>query len=245
MYTQGGRQINSNDYWEDNYVFNYTKAIEVMDKDGVEHYLAPRYQMCPVSYQMYVGNLQGSQLAPNGTMCLKWLDTDKEKEIGVGVSWPYEKLSPFECLISETFGRESGLKKGDQFVISVYWGPIWPILAHQYNEEAQVQGWPTMAYTPGRTTINCNVKDLFSKTYGKMPESMADQQIILEFEYFISTIAQTTEFDPAVVDEATALQFEKWMLSIPDLSYQYAGMIIANLPSPRYETYENSNFDEI
>jgi len=35
------------------------------------------------------------------------------------------------------------------------------------------------------------------------------------------------------------------MLTTPDLSYQYANMILANMPSPRYKVYENSNFEDI
>ena len=33
-------------------------------------------------------------------MCFKWIDTEQEKEINVGVSWPYDKLEPNECLVS-------------------------------------------------------------------------------------------------------------------------------------------------
>ena len=69
----------------------------------MEHYLSPRYQMCPYREQMNLKNTQGTQLVENGTMCLKWLDTEQEKAINVGVSWPYEKLEQYECLVSDEF----------------------------------------------------------------------------------------------------------------------------------------------
>ena len=74
-----------------------------MEEANVEHYLSPRYQMCPYREQMNLKNTQGTQLVENGTMCLKWLDTEQEKAINVGVSWPYEKLEQYECLVSDEF----------------------------------------------------------------------------------------------------------------------------------------------
>ena len=55
-------------------------------------------------------------------------------------------------------------------------------------------------------------------------------------------IANTTTFNETYVDEELAAQFSAWMLSVPDLAYQFADMIVANMPSPRYISYENSNF---
>ena len=35
------------------------------------------------------------------------------------------------------------------------------------------------------------------------------------------------------------------MLSVPDLAYQYSNMIVANMPSPRYQAYEDTDFQVI
>ena len=51
-------------------------------------------------------------MAADGTMCLKIFDTEQEKKIDVGVSWPFEKLGPDECIISEDFANV-GIKVGD------------------------------------------------------------------------------------------------------------------------------------
>lgn len=45
-------------------------------------------------------------------MCLKMIDTEKEKNIDLGVSWPYEKLEYGECIIAAAFA-ETGVKVGD------------------------------------------------------------------------------------------------------------------------------------
>ena len=61
---------------------------------------------------MQVNNTQGEQIVSNGTMCLKWIDTEQEKKINLGVSWPYEKLEPYECIVSSDL-KDNGVKKGD------------------------------------------------------------------------------------------------------------------------------------
>ena len=71
----------------------------------------------------------------------------------------------------------------------------------------------------GYTEITCTVKDVLSKTYGKMPDSLASKQIIMEYEYFMDTLANSTVFDPQCVDASTAEYFKSWMLSVPGLSY--------------------------
>ena len=45
-------------------------------------------------------------------MCLKMIDTEKEKKIDLGVSWPYEKLEYGECIIGSNFA-DNGVKVGD------------------------------------------------------------------------------------------------------------------------------------
>ena len=54
----------------------------------------------------------GTELAPNGTMCMKFFDTEQEKAIDAGVSWPYEKLEYGECIIAADYAA-NGVKVGD------------------------------------------------------------------------------------------------------------------------------------
>ena len=46
------------------------------------------------------------------TMCLKFIDSEQERKIGVGVHWPFEKLEKNECIISSNFASK-GIKVGD------------------------------------------------------------------------------------------------------------------------------------
>ena len=55
---------------------------------------------------------------------------------------------------------------------------------------------PVYPYSYALTAIKCTVVGTFSETYGKMPDHASDRQIIMEFEYFMDTVAQSTEFSP-------------------------------------------------
>lgn len=39
-------------------------------------------------------------------MCLKFIDSEKEREIYVGTSWPFDKLGPGECVIPKKFKKK-------------------------------------------------------------------------------------------------------------------------------------------
>ena len=45
-------------------------------------------------------------------MCLKFIDSEQERKIGVGVDWPFEKLEKNECIISSNFASK-GINVGD------------------------------------------------------------------------------------------------------------------------------------
>ena len=43
---------------------------------------------------------------------MKYFDTEQEAAINAGVSWPYEKLGPYEMLLADDF-KAKGLSVGD------------------------------------------------------------------------------------------------------------------------------------
>ena len=91
---------------------------------------------------MNVQDLEGNDLATNGTMCIKWLDTEQEKAIDVGVSWPYDALEQYHCLVADTFASSAGLVKGDKIIINVAWSGFWNNIRNQYNQAALEKSWP-------------------------------------------------------------------------------------------------------
>jgi len=43
IYTVGGRTSHSNNYWDDSSSLNYTQLVSVLEENGVQHNLSPRY----------------------------------------------------------------------------------------------------------------------------------------------------------------------------------------------------------
>ena len=82
-----------------------------------------------------------------------------------------------------------------------------------------------------------------------MPQKAANYQIMMEYRYYMDTLAKSTDFqmflDRTEIYQDQIDAFKNWMVSTPDLSYQYANQIISNLPDPRLEVYQNNDFDEI
>ena len=167
--------------------------------------------MCPYTNQIRVTGAQGNMLAPDGTMCLQFGDTDQEKEIGVGVSWPHEKLGPNECII---FSGGLPAQVGDKLTIRLIFNGYWNNMRIQYNKAALENSWnqfPQLNETHDEagatvgpiTVFSCTVKTIIDQTYGKMPDENAVNQILMEFEYYTDLFAYGTTFDSTLIDEQT------------------------------------------
>ena len=74
--------------------------------------------------------------------CIMTMDTEREKEIGLGTLYPYGKLAPGECIINSFWHEEYGLGIGDQVQISLYIETLENIVSLQiYNPIAEREGW--------------------------------------------------------------------------------------------------------
>ena len=60
---------------------------------------------------------------------------------------------------------------------------------------------------------------MIGETYGKMPQTDAENQIIMEYESMIDLIAQSTTFNQDFVSKELGASILAWMQSVPDLSY--------------------------
>ena len=91
---------------------------------------------------MQLTDQDGKEIAANGTMCLKMIDTDQEKKIDAGVSWPYKKLDYGECILPSDFHHS--VKVGDRVFINIVWSGFWNNVGlNAYNPVAEDQGWPS------------------------------------------------------------------------------------------------------
>ena len=54
-------------------------------------------------------------------MCVQFSDTQMEKDIQVGVGWPYEALGKNECILSSSIEEEYGVQEGDTVQLKFLW----------------------------------------------------------------------------------------------------------------------------
>ena len=108
----------------------YTQTTRFLDYAKVESYygeatynLAPRYHMC----QINVGTVFEG--------CIMAFDTDREQDIDLGVSYPFEKLNKGECLISEEWKGKGAIREGSTIPLLHNHGSFWSSLLQAYNED--------------------------------------------------------------------------------------------------------------
>ena len=104
--------------------------------------MAPRFQLSGYQDLVQFSNADGKKLAKDGAMCLKFIDTEKEKQIGLGTTWPFKKLNPHECIISNKFKKSEGVNIGESVKINLKMRNFWYTHYHYYNEIASERGWP-------------------------------------------------------------------------------------------------------
>ena len=60
-----------------------------MQDNDVEAYLSPRFQINEDYNRINFTDTSGTELAKMSTMNLKFIDTEQEKKIDLGISWPF------------------------------------------------------------------------------------------------------------------------------------------------------------
>ena len=115
---------------------NYTHAVEVMAENNVETNISPRFSFCVPGLSMKDAD-EGEPLVADGTMCVLFIDTEQEKKIDVGVSWPFEKLEPGECLISAAFQT---IEIGDKLNIAMNYTNLFINMWPQYETDTAPPG---------------------------------------------------------------------------------------------------------
>ena len=67
----------------------------------------------------------------------------------------------------------------------------------------------------------------------------------MEYEFMMQTFANNTVFNQTYINAEQSKHMTDWLRETPNLSYQYATEMVMTMPSPRYKTYENSDYQVI
>ena len=112
-------------------------------------------------------------------MCVQLLDTEREREIGLGTDYPFEPLGPGECIANAGLG----VAEGETLQITVHWHYLIWYMAYDYNvfvKDPSIPDVPTI--TDVTTTVPCVVKGVMPEPYGKYANDKDSvKQIIMEY----------------------------------------------------------------
>ena len=229
MTTRNSSFSKIDDYHIDYAFINFTKYEEIMkDKKNKDKENPFDLSSVRTYYNGY---------SPYNRLYLMLIDTDKEREIELGRSYPYKKLKKGECLVhrnliydeNKIFNLSVSL---DDFIIDT--------LLYYYND-IKIESDPGLEYIEQFTTyipFSCNIVDTFKDNYGK-ENGDDDNIVIMEQEYFYEHLAN---FIPKDILE----YFPDYPDKIKNIKGQdYGNVLIINFPKNRLNYYTEDDYDNL
>ena len=111
-----------------------------------------------------------------------YIDTDREKDIGLGSDYPFEPLGPLECIIPKKYKEGYGLTVGFPLQLKLSAGNLLKSMVAEYN---RVRGpGQQRALNPSSSTMldfSCNIKGFADNSYGKYGSDNEDETFIMEY----------------------------------------------------------------
>jgi len=127
------------------------------------------------------------------------MDTQREKEIGLGPKYPFEPLQAGECILSSGLLKYSnvGVGIGDTIHLQIKLYQLVANMAIQFNTYYKDPGLPDVLIPPNfKSDIPCVVKGIMTETYGKYEDDAQKNQITMEynelFPYVLDYLDPTT-----------------------------------------------------
>jgi len=74
------------------------------------------------------------------------MDTDREKEISLGITYPFEPLAVGECLMNENQKDVLGIQEGSTLYIEAYLNVLLNAIITDYNVVASSEGLQEASY---------------------------------------------------------------------------------------------------
>ena len=170
------------------------------------------------------------------TVDLIMLDTEREKEIGLGPEYPYDALADGECIISSEFSDK--VEIGDWVKIQFDMRYLMQALIIHYNENRPA-GSAEVKYRPFNSHFDCKVVDFIYEPYGKYPSSYQSDVVLMEFNNFLPYMEGFLPGFYTNNDDFMAYFTEERTLE------SFASQLMYILPSPRIDYYSSADFGKI
>ena len=219
-------------YYKDNAFINFTKFGELMTSQSTEKENNP---FDTSTIRTYINGFTSSK-----QMYLMLIDTEKESEIELGRSYPYDKLSEGECLVHKNLLNNEQKEFSMQIPLNNFMADT--LLFYYYeNKNITNQTLENLEdiLRSGNFTleVNCQIKDTINNTYGK--ESADDDNIvIMEQEYFYKHISN---YLPVNIEQNFS-DFKN-ILKNEIKAQEYGNVLIINFPKNRLNFYTEADYD--
>ena len=182
-------------------------------------------------------------------MMMTFIDGKREKEIGLGVDWPFTGLQEDECVVYSGFSGK--VKVGDTITVNQNSWMFWRTVYEYYNQEAEAYGWQKMPVfdrhnyydtASFQSYITCKVVGFYDQTYGKSDSNGYTRNIYYSFENWFQKFLRETDFTNSKFEPNE--DFKRWINTEGSENY-FVDMIMMNFPDPRYKVYEDPSYDRI
>lgn len=116
------------------------------------------------------------------------IDTNREKQIEIGRTYPYEEMGLGECLVNNKWKASMGVAEGDIMYMKVSMPIQMAALVRRYNFLTKSSIPQRLAL--GELKIPCKVKALTSGTYGKLPQDDAIEVNFMEYKHYLELVGR-------------------------------------------------------
>ena len=111
--------------------------------------------------------------------CLGFIDTEREKEISIGVGYPFDPLGPGECLVPSDYEEDEGIKVNDTVTLNFEMGNLLRAMAADFNNKTDPVWRLQAQYTSTFATVilECKVVGFLDGSYGKYAHDDSEDDV--------------------------------------------------------------------
>lgn len=183
--------------------------------------------------------------------CLMLLDTDRERQIGLGSRYPHKAMKEGECMLNEMMASKLNVAEGDiMFVRMSLWQDLvaivdmfnkkvaGPMGVRKINRESLRRASPEVS-----AMMPCRVAHIGNQSYGKVPNDAIGEQIFMEYKHFLPHFAKYMP-QGILSENRLFVEFLRNQAKFNSL-FEIADFLMVTLPSPRVNFYKSSDFYQI
>ena len=238
--TRNSSLLKIEDYHRDNAFINFTLYEEMMMRDENEKDKDKNKDNNPNPYNTSVVRTYFNGYSPYHPLYLLLIDTEREKEIDLGRSYPYNKLKEGECLVHKNLI----INEDKTFNISISMKNfITNTLLYFYHDTQNKNnmnnlGLEHLSEFNDYISFSCNIVDTINDNYGKEGGD-DDNIVIMEQEYFYRHISKFLSKE--ILD-----YFPDYSNIVSNIKAQdYGNTLIINFPKNRLNYYMGDDYDDL